>query len=341
MCKVKLCFCMSAMLISFFAHSAYCMQMSIFEAASKGCTFQIKRGVFSGEIHKQDAKERTPLFHAVRDGQEKAVERLIVGKADLHKTDKSGMFPLEVAAIKGFDIIAGKLLSAGARLDQRDKRGWTALFAAVAQGHKDVVATFIAASSDVNQAVNYGLFPRDGMYPLEAAAIQGRQDIVQLLLDAGADVDKVDALGWTALLWAVFNAHQAVALQLLKAGANPCHQERHFGFTPLYWAVSHGQLPVVEELMKRGADPKVVNKEKDVDLFQKAQDMGRMDILIALSGNIQEALVLDQESIALAKRDLLTSLQSISSNIQEVPVLDQESIVPESRDLLALLQSIQ
>jgi ankyrin repeat protein len=311
---MKLCFCMGVILISLFVHSAYCMQMSIFDAAKMGSTFQIKRGIFSGEINTQDDKKRTPLFYAVMARQKKAVERLVVGKADVHKSDSKGIFPLEIAAYNGDNDIVTILLSAGAKCDQRDSdRGWTALFAGIAGGHRDVVASLITAKFDVNEVVGQGLFPRDGMAPLEAAALQGRSDIVTMLLDAGADVNKVDALGWTALLWAVFNAHQEVALQLLKAGANPWYQEKHFGFTPLYWAVNHGQLPVIEELMKRGADPKVIDKKERKSLWQKAQDMGRVDIVIALSsGKQQEIPAADPGALALAKKELLAIKASLA-----------------------------
>lgn len=297
---------MCAVSMFLITHAVYSMQMSMFDAAKTGYTFQIKIGIFSGEIDRQDDKERTPLWYAVWARQMKAVERLLVAKADVYKPDSQGIFPLEIAANNGDNDIVVMLLRAGAKLDQRDKRGWTALFAAVVGGHANVVATLIAKECDVDQAVYHGLFTKDGMFPLEAAALQGRLDIVQMLLEAHADAKKVDALGWTALLWALFNGHQDVALQLLGAGANPCHQERYFGYTPLCWAVRHGLLPVVEELMRRGADPKVIDKKEKKSLRQKAGDMGRHDIAIALSsGRIQEAPAVDPDALAQAKKDLL------------------------------------
>jgi len=44
--------------------------------------------------------------------------------------------------------------------------------------------------------------------------------VVKQLLEAGADVNAKGWLGWTALVSAAMNGHEAVVKQLLEAGAD-------------------------------------------------------------------------------------------------------------------------
>src|SRR5262249_2971059 len=126
---------------------------------------------------------------------------------------------------------------AGAAVDAKDRIGQTALMWAAADGHADVVETLVRAGADAHARL------KSGFTPLLFAAREGRIGAVRALLNAGVDVNGVirteRRLGGTAarngvsaLIVAVENAHFELALELVKAGADP--NDQRSGFTPLH-----------------------------------------------------------------------------------------------------------
>ena len=213
------------------------------DAAKKGDTFNIKRGIYSGLINVKNRSGCTPLLRAIAANQKKAVERLLVGKADVCMPDNEGIFPLELAAYQGDHDLVAKLLAAGAKVEQADMSGRTALFAAVLGRHAQVVRE---------------------------------------LLEARANPNVSDAIGWTALLWASFFGMEEVAMNLLKKNAQACVQEPLFGTTPLHWAVMHRKLPLVEALVQAGADGTLVDRMQNKSPLQIAKEQNLRDIVTVL-----------------------------------------------------------
>ena len=119
------------------------------------------------------------------------------------------------------------------------------------------------------------------------ASISGSAQIVELLLQAGADpnmsiktpIDKSmlitisethfsneshfvgnEAIGCTALMLACEGGHLEVVQLLLKANANPNHEQEGTGITALIIAANKGFSDIVQQLLEYGADPNIGDK---------------------------------------------------------------------------------
>ena len=165
-------------------------------------------------------------------------------------------FPLDVHLQRAFPyIIEGletgnleaveALLLKGADSNKRESNNQTALMWAAAEGHLTVVDALIEAGADIHAAVN------SGFTPLLFAVREGHIDVTHTLLTAGIDVNQilqrvpdgpdrpvnnasyrpVDE-GMSPLLLAVRNGHFELAVELIKAGADP--NDQRTGFTPLH-----------------------------------------------------------------------------------------------------------
>ncbi len=71
--------------------------------------------------------------------------------------------------------------------------------------------------------------------------------MLQLLLDKGANIETKDKDGWTPLLSATVNGHEAVVQLLLDKGANIEAKDKD-GWTPLLLAAENGYEAVVQQL---------------------------------------------------------------------------------------------
>lgn len=184
-----------------------------------------RRGTGSGD----GASSATPLAAAAEQGWADVVKLLIRAGASVNARDEPGRrTPLQAAILQGsscygddavffshhkrerrpgHDQVVSALLAAGPGLEMRTHAGETALLAAVSMGCLDIVEKLISAGADVNQphsspggAQSVG---EEGQTPLIAAAVYGDESIARALLAAGADVTKKDALGFTAMDFAL------------------------------------------------------------------------------------------------------------------------------------------
>ena len=99
-----------------------------------------------------------------------------------------------------------------------------------------------------------GAAPPPGV--LHRAAQAGDIVGLQAALSAGAAVDVRDALGLTALMYAVMKGYPVLVEPLLEAGADPNVRAPN-GATALFMAVPLKYTEIVEQLMEAGADPLV------------------------------------------------------------------------------------
>ena len=176
------------------------------------------------------------------------------------------------------------LLAKGADPNAREERQQTALMWAAAEGHAAVAAALLEAGADMHAKLE------SGFTSIFFAAREGHIGVVRTLLEAGADVNEllervkggpdpsvnnasyrpVDE-GMGLLLLAVRNGHFELAVELVKAGADP--NDQRSGFAPLHtmsWVrkpdksdrgdpapIGSGNLTSLEfvrELVKLGAD---------------------------------------------------------------------------------------
>jgi ankyrin repeat protein len=175
----------------------------------------------------------TPLSVACTNGNAEIAALLLKAGADANTTLRGGETVLMTAARTGKPGPVKALLSRGAEVNAKDRKGQTALMWAAAEGHSDVVSLLLAAKADFKSPLP------SGFTPLLFAAREGRLDVVRVLLKAGADIH--DAIpnkrgvprgprpGTGAVLMAVENGHFELAIELVKAGADPNDQRAGYG----------------------------------------------------------------------------------------------------------------
>lgn len=107
-------------------------------------------------------------------------------------------------------------LQAGFDPNSCDRSGVPLVNLALRRGHGQVLEALVAGGADINRP------SRDrGYTALMEAASQGQADYVEKLLAWGADVKPQCKNGQSALILAVGRGDGALALRLLKAGADP------------------------------------------------------------------------------------------------------------------------
>jgi uncharacterized protein len=177
-----------------------------------------------------------PLSLACVNGSEAVITALLDAGADAQTTASGGESALMTAARTGRTGAVKVLLARGAKVDAADRKGQTALMWAAADGHAPVVAQLLAAGAVRDTRL------KSGFTAFLFAARQGRIEVIRTLLAAGVDANETietgkaggrqpDA-GTSALLLAVENGHFELALELVKAGANP--NDQRSDFTPLH-----------------------------------------------------------------------------------------------------------
>ena len=219
----------------------------------------------------------SPLSLACMTGNTELVELLLQAGADPNTTLSGGESVLMTAARTGQLGAVRALLARKASVNAKERRGQTALLWAAAEGHAAVVQLLIQAGADFRTPLP------SGFTPLFFAVREGRRDVVQVLLRAGIDVKeamqpqrtggKDPRKGTSALMLAVENAHFELAVDLLKAGADPNDQRSGYsalqaiswvrkpntgdgpdGDPPPIGSGTMSSLQFVRELVARGAD---------------------------------------------------------------------------------------
>lgn len=142
-------------------------------------------------------------------------------------------------------------------------------------GRSDEVARLLDAGAGIDDKT------RDGFTALHYAAFFGHPALARLLVDRGADVDAcaTNDMQVTPLHSAAAGGHREVALLLVGAGANVTAVQRH-GWTPLHAAAQLGDDVLARALVERGADAKA-----------RAED-GTTPIELAAAGHPDLAAVL-------------------------------------------------
>ncbi|KAH6712997.1 hypothetical protein BKA61DRAFT_633142 [Leptodontidium sp. MPI-SDFR-AT-0119] len=111
-------------------------------------------------------------------------------------------------------------------------------------GNEVVLAFYLQNSIDVNSK------DKDGWTPLIWAAQNGHEAVVKLLLATeGVDINSKDKDGRTPLIWAARNGHEAVVKLLLATEGVDVNSKDKDGWTPLRLAAQNGHKAVVKLLL--------------------------------------------------------------------------------------------
>jgi cytohesin len=143
-----------------------------------------------------------------------------------------------------------------------------------------------------------------GYTPLLEATWNGHDACIQTLVESGANPNVVNDYGNTPLYQASWNGHEACVRVLLAAGADP-NVVDYYGSTPLHPAASEGHESCVRELLASGADPNVADKtgETPLQCAVRQERTGCVKILIIR--------ILTDRSLTDAEWDLITTVMNI------------------------------
>jgi ankyrin repeat protein len=109
--------------------------------------------------------------------------------------------------------------------------------------------------------------PKAGVNPMMMAAARKDLDKLKAFIDAGGNLKKVDASGWSVLMYAVCSSSSFPIQMLLKAGADPNQSSPH-GDTPLMVSCLNGSWD--DDLVKAGANVNAQNKDGQTALMMLA-----------------------------------------------------------------------
>jgi len=219
---------------------------------------------------------QTPLYAAVRNGQEATVALLLQPEygcnVNIREFDH-GESALHVAALKGYSQIASLLIEKGEDINVniRDHDNYTPLHHACIYGHVNIVRTLLNKKADVNAQSN------EGYTPLHAAALHGNPDVITTLLDHGANVNFADSFGYTALTFAVREEKLEAVRVLVKQGASLSALTTD-GFDPLLIAACRNNLDIIKLLIDMGCSIHTTNQLSQSALHLSAMQ-GRLDIV--------------------------------------------------------------
>ncbi|XP_073228579.1 protein fem-1 homolog B-like [Porites lutea] len=271
-----------------------------------------------GDVHAQTFGNRTPLMIAAEKGQIKVVTNLIKHHASVNIKDDNGQTalhhaiqcfdpnisceilscliehggdvncraydnwqtPLMIAAKRGQMKVVTFLTEHGADLDLRDEDDQTALHYAVCGSDVscEILSYLIENGAEVN-----ALTRLDNSTPLMLACEYGHMSAVSSLIEHGAKVNLQDAMGNTAVYYALSysNAPPEVLSRLMRdrpAVNNACRGDN---CTPLMIACRCGLMNAVTFLIEHGANMDLQDEDGNTSLHY-AVSAGAVDTLLDL-----------------------------------------------------------
>lgn len=180
----------------------------------------------------------------------------------------------------GVAIELGKVAAARGWLDEglppdteADRIG-TGLMIGAWEGNIAMMELFLARGADIHR-VN-----RHGEQALQLAAWRGQIEAVRWLLDHGASASRADR-AWSALHYAVFAGHDAVARLLIERGAD-INARAPNDATVLMMAAREGREGLARALVEAGADTRLKNDRGDT-AFSWAMRNGNLRIASLVS----------------------------------------------------------
>ena len=205
------------------------------------------------EVNTVDQGGETALMLASENGCSGAVELLLDRKAEVNTIAHLGWTALMLASQNGHYGVVRLLLGRGADVNIVGQEGRNALMAASQNGHSDVVRLLLDREAKVNAT------KKNGVTALMRASQNGHCDVVRLLLNRESKVNAAKQNGVTALMRACKNGHSDVVSLLLEREAE-VNASAIDGRTPVLLASQKGQWNTAKQLIDAGANLSHYNK---------------------------------------------------------------------------------
>lgn len=192
------------------------------------------------------------FLDAARQGDLDALQACHAQGVDLNTTTVQRTSAITLAAqLQHYDCVAW-LMRAGADINQQDNTCLNPFLIACLNNDLRLLRLLLPASPDLNRLTRFG-----GV-GLTSASEKGHVEIVrELLAHTAINVNHTNFLGWTPLLEAIVlndggRDQQAIVQLLLDNGASP-HLTDKYGKTPLQLARSLGYDAIATQLIQAGA----------------------------------------------------------------------------------------
>ena len=232
------------------------------------------------EIDAIDKRGFTSLHNASYSNNSMAVQLLIENGANVNRKSRNSLYTsLHLASIKGCKSVVEILLQNGACsvINHKTASGYTALDYAHDKGFLEIIHILIDhggkseiyANQLLTAVMRNDLFKvkyliRKGANlemkhditsstPLIIASRNGYKEIVQILLMHGANVYARDAIGFSALSYAINLYHQDIAKSLIKYKAS-VNEPKMPLLSPLHLALCYHNFEIAKLLLENGAD---------------------------------------------------------------------------------------
>ncbi len=280
--------------------------------AARDGDFQAVRALLAKRVNVNEVSRdgSTAALWAAYHADLRMLRALAAAGANLNLPNRYGVTPLLQAARTGDTSTIAELLKAGADVKKAaHSEGETPLMAASRTGNLDAVKLLLEAGSDPNAAEGY-----QKETALMWAAVEGHADVISTLIAAGGNPNAkahVSALterkhadhptgGFTALMFATRNGHEAAVRALVKGGAD-LKATNGDGVTATMIAIANDRFDLAKALIDLGADPNDGSLFFAVDMRDATTDMRardgsrlRMDLPNQLSALDLVKLLLDR-----------------------------------------------
>lgn len=177
----------------------------------------------------------TPLHLAIRHRHTELALWLIRQGVDIRHSIDLRTTPLIAAVSAGDEAVVESLLAHGAPVNSRNRQGYTALHVAVVHRQDELIPLLVQHGAFLN--------PRNqqGDTPLLTAA-KSVPSLINPLLAHGADPNRLDLLGYSALLLVALRGKVDNAESLITHGAN-VHSTTRYGETVLHLLLKRNHVP--------------------------------------------------------------------------------------------------
>jgi ankyrin repeat protein len=220
----------------------------IHQTASGGLLTYTTQLIHDGyQVDERDTQNRTPLYHAARNGQREICCLLLMHGANVGATDDNGEAALHGAAFGGHEAVVQLLVEDyKADAEAKDNDGWPVLHWAAFGGKEAVVRLLVEDYKADVEAKN-----KADATALHPAAQSGNEAVVRLLVeDYKADVEAKDKDGWTALHAAASGGSEAIVRLLVEDYKADVEAKDKDDWTVLHMAAQSGNEAVVRLLVE-------------------------------------------------------------------------------------------